>query len=456
MSTSLSRAAGDGRPQAPIRLLHLGLGNFFRAHQAWYTDRAPDANHWGIAAFTGRRPGLADALWAQDGLYTLVTRGARGDRNSVVSSLAAVHPGGDHEAWLSYWQRPELAVVTMTVTEAGYTSLPGGGLDVSRPDVQADIETLRKSPTGPASTAAGRLLAGLAARQAAGCPPLAIVPCDNLPGNGEVIRQAVHDLAEHTGLTELVDQQASFVTCMVDRITPATTDQDREAVGEATGRIDAAPVVTEPFSEWVLSGDFPAGRPRWEDVGARFVDDIIPYEQRKLWLLNGAHSLLAYAGSALGHTTVAEAVADPCCREWLDQWWSEASSHLPLPTRDLADYREALLGRFANPCIRHLLAQIAADGSQKLPVRVLPVLRLERARGAMPQGAIRILAAWIGHLRGAGAPVQDARAAEVVPLAQGPLPEAVRRLLGYLDPQLPFDSPLVAALTTAAESVTTP
>ena len=160
----------------------------------------------------------------------------------------------------------------------------------------------------------------------------------------------------------------------------------------------------------MISGAFPGGRPGWEDAGATITDEIEPYEHRKLWLLNGAHSILAYAGSARGHQTVAEAVADDTCRDWMQQWWAEASRHLDLPAADVAAYRAALLERFANPRMHHRLAQIAADGSQKLPVRILPVLRRERAAGRMPEGATRALAAWVCHLRGAGAPVDDVRA----------------------------------------------
>ncbi|HEY5880023.1 MAG TPA: hypothetical protein VIU11_14020, partial [Nakamurella sp.] len=229
-------------------------------------------------------------------------------------------------------------------------------------------------------------------------------------------------------------------------ITPATPSDDAAVATDLTGRVDAAPVVTEPYSEWVLSGDFPAGRPAWEDSGARFVDDITPFEERKLWLLNGGHSLLAYAASARGHQTIAEAVADPVCRDWLVQWWTEASTHLTLPPPEVAAYRDALLERFANPGIRHLLAQIAADGSQKIPVRILPTLRRERAEGRLPTGALRALAAWINHLRGAGAPVKDADAARVTALAAGPLDDAVRAVLADLDADLAADDAVVAAV----------
>ncbi len=265
-----------------------------------------------------------------------------------------------------------------------------------------------------------------------------MVSCDNLPGNGGVTARVVGELATlvDPALAGWIGRNVAFVTTMVDRITPRTTDEDRQAVGW-----DAVPVVTEPFTEWVLSGDFPAGRPAWEEPGARFVADVLPHETRKLLLLNGGHSLLAYAGSARGHATVAEAVADPQCRRWLDQWWDEASRHVPLPAAELTAYRAALTERFANPRIRHTLAQIAADGSQKLPIRVLPVLRAERAAGRMPAGAVRVLAAWIAHLRGDGAPVDDAGAAPYRDRAG-----SARDVLALLAPDLAGDDALVTAL----------
>lgn len=444
------------RPAAPVRILHLGLGNFFRAHQAWYTHHAPDAAEWGIAAFTGRSPGLARTLAAQDGLYTLVVRGAEGDRHEVIRSLNAAHPSADHAAWLDYWRLPGLAVVTLTITEAGYArgrGTDGNGLDMGRADVSADIAALKVSPVAPVSTAPAKVLAGLAARREAGLPPVTIVPCDNLPGNAVVAQAVVRDLAEAVGDPALTAaaQVPVFATTMVDRITPAATKEDLDRVRSATGFPDSAPVVTEPFSEWVLSGRFPAGRPRWEDAGARFVPDVLPFESRKLWLLNGAHSLFAYTAPLLGHATVAEAAADPRCREWLGQWWQEASRHLSMPMAELTAYQDALLERWANPRIRHTLAQIAADGSQKLPVRILPALRAERAAGRLPHGAAHVVSGWLLHLRGRGAPLQDAGADPS--LAEGPLPEAARRVLGFLDPPLADDAELVAAVTAHARAL---
>jgi fructuronate reductase len=432
----------DVRP--PVRIVHLGLGGFFRAHQAWYTGVAPDAAGWGIAAFTGRSRALADRLTRQDGLYTLVVRGPEADEVALQRALVAAYPGTDLAAWRAHLARPEVAVVTLTVTEAAYARARDGGLDLDRPDVTEDVAAVAKE--AEVTTVPGRLVAGLAARRAAGGGPLAVVSCDNLPGNGAATARVVTDLAgaADPALAGWIGEHVSFVTTMVDRITPRTTDEDVRTVAERTGWPDAVPVVTEPFTEWLLSGEFPAGRPAWDAAGARFVADVRPHETRKLLMLNGGHSLLAYAGSARGHDTIAEAVADPVCRGWLEQWWDEASRHVPLPEADLAAYRAALLARFANPRIRHRLAQIAADGSQKLPIRVLPVLRGERAAGRTPAGALRILSAWIDHLRGVGAPVDDAGAEPYLERAG-----SSRDVLALLAPDLADDAELIHALNHA-------
>jgi fructuronate reductase len=279
------------------------------------------------------------------------------------------------------------------------------------------------------------------------------VPCDNLPDNGAVTARVVTDLAAmlDPALAGWIRDTVSFATTMVDRITPATTDDDVRAVAAQTGRADAAPVVTEPYTEWVLSGEFPGGRPAWDAAGARFVTDVTPYERRKLWLLNGGHSLLAYAGSARGHETVAQAVADPHCRRRLEQWWDEAADHLPLPADEISAYRAALIERWSNARIQHRLAQIAADGSVKLPVRILPVLRAERAAGRMPAGAVHAVAAWTAHLRGTGAPVKDAAGNAAVAAASGSPADAVRGVLTLLDADLAADDALLTALASALD-----
>ncbi|MFF5287958.1 mannitol dehydrogenase family protein [Paractinoplanes globisporus] len=431
-----------------MRIVHLGLGNFFRAHQAWYTSAAPDAAQWPIAAFTGRSPGAAVALNAQHGRYTLLVRGPEHDEAQMIGAVDAAYPSNDHQAWREHLAAPRTAVVTLTVTEAGYLRDADGGLDESR--AAADVAAWLRGDA--VQTVPGRLMAGLAERRISGGGPIAIVPCDNLPENGAAVARVLFDftaLAE-PALVPWIRDSVSFVTTMVDRITPRTTAEDVRVARELTGFDDAVPVVTEPFSEWVLSGVFPAGRPSWEAAGARFVADIVPHEQRKLLLLNGGHSLLAYAGSTRGHATVADAVTDPECRTWLAQWWDEASGYVPLPPGELAEYREALLTRFGNGRIRHTLAQIAADGSQKLPVRVLPVLRGEVAAGRLPAGAIRIVAGWIDHLRGAGAPVSDAGAAPFQARAA-----SVRDVLALLAPDLAGNDALVAAVDHATLKPTT-
>jgi fructuronate reductase len=421
----------------PVRIVHLGLGGFFRAHQAWYTGAAPDGGEWGIAAFSGRSQGVAERLAAQDGLYTLIVRGPETDEMAVQTAVVAAHAGTDAAAWRDYFARPELAVVTLTVTEAGYLRGRDGGLDTSREDVRADLAG------GDPRTMPGKLIAGFAARRAAGGRPLAVVSCDNLPGNGEVLSRVVLDMAQAAdpALVGWIRDHVSFVTTMVDRITPRTTDEDVALVGD-----DAVPVVTEPFTEWVLAGDFPAGRPAWDAAGARFVTDVHPHEMRKLLLLNGGHTLLAYAGSARGHETIAEAVADPDCRAWLNQWWDEAVRYVPLPAAELTAYRAALLERFANPRIRHRLAQIAMDGSQKVPIRVLPVVRGERAAGRMPDGAVRILTAWIDHLHGIGAPVSDAGAASYQDAG------SAAGIIALMAPDLADDVELIDAVAAGARA----
>ncbi len=445
--TWLSRSGlGEGPAPAP-RLAHLGLGRFFRAHPCWYTQRAPDSAQWAYAAFTGRASAtLAARLAAQDGLYTLIERGQEADTALVMRCLATARPAADHDAWLRLLARPDLAAVTITVTEAGYLRGPGGGLDFTRPEVQADLAALRADQVSPVRTAPGRLVAGLAARRRAGAGPIALVPCDNIPANGALVRRVVRDLAEaaEPALAGWIEDSVQVVSSVVDRITPRPDPGDERAAVAATGWADRCPVVTEPFAEWVLSGQFPAGRPDWPGAGARMTGDLTPYEDRKLWLLNGAHSLLAYAGSALGHDTVARAAGDEICRAWVEQWWSAACAHLPQPEAELAGYRAALAARFGNARIGDRLGRIAADGSQKLPIRVLPVLRAQRAAGQQPAAATRILAAWTCHLRGLGAPVSDVAAAQLVPLAAGPLREAVPALLRWLDPEIGADGEVCA------------
>ncbi len=446
MTTRLSRR--PDQTLAPVRIIHLGLGNFFRAHQAWYTAKAPDGDQWGIAAFTGRRPDAARALAPQDGLYTLIVRGQDGDSLEVIDSISKVHTASDHVALLDYFRDSDVSIVTLTVTEAGYVRRSDGGLDLDSDVIAADIEALQGDPTAAVTSTPAKLVAGLLARQAAERGPITILPCDNLPGNGAAVERVVRELATVVDpeLIPWIDENVDFATSMVDRITPASTDEDRDTVRTVLGVEDASPVPTEPFSEWVISGDFPAGRPQWDEAGAMIVDDVEIYEQRKLLLLNGSHSLLAYGASILGHETVSDAIADDRCRGWVEQWWDDARDSIDLPEEDITAYRAALLSRYENPRIRHLLAQIAGDGSQKIPVRIVPVVRAARAADRMPAGAVRALAAWVGHLRGLGAPVKDVAGEAWQHTATGEPAEAVQAVLEKLG--LGGDVELAEAVTT--------
>lgn len=375
-----------GAERAPVRIAHLGLGAFHRAHQAWYTEAANriarqngDAE-WGIAAFTGRRPDAARALAAEDCRYDLVVRAADGDTIEPIESIVAAHDGADAAAWRA--ALADVAIVTLTVTERGYHR-----------DAAQEAKDLADLAAGdlPAS-ATGRLVDGLRARREADGGPIAIVSCDNLDGNGEILRARVAALAAAADaeLADWIAQNASFVSTMVDRITPAT-----DAAQLAGVTADPGAVVTEPAATWVLAGDFPAGRPAWELAGAIFVDDIAPYEQRKLWLLNAGHTLLASLGQLRGHTSVAEAMGDPVCADAVERLWDDATSVLPFSIAEVLTERRIIASRFENPRIRHALAQIAADTEVKLGVRVIPVIEERRRRGwDAGRGALAAIAAW--------------------------------------------------------------
>lgn len=437
---------------APVRIVHLGLGNFFRAHQAWYTAHASDSAQWGIAAFTGRRPDMAQALAPQQGLYTLITRTPDGDEFEVIDSVSAVHTADEHEAWCGYFADPKVVIASITVTEAAYL-FDGSGLAADS-SAEADIEALATSPQAPVSTVPGKLVAGLLTRKNAGAGPMAVMSCDNLPHNGDVTAAVVTDLAHRVDpqLAAWIKQNISFVSTMVDRITPAATPEDKQAIAEQLQLIDVSPVRTEPFSEWVIAGAFPGGHPDWESAGAQFVEDALPHEQRKLLLLNGAHSLLAYAASTIGHTTVDAAIADPRCRSWVDNLWQDATFAIELPREELNSYRQALVKRFENPRMSDALARIAMDGSQKIPVRIVPVVQAVRAAGEVPAGATVALAGWVAHLRGFGAPINDARGTSWPKTAAGDIHAAIPLVLERLG--LGEDTALSSAVISAYENLT--
>ncbi|KQN89092.1 mannitol dehydrogenase family protein [Arthrobacter sp. Leaf69] len=422
--------------KAPVRIVHLGLGAFHRSHQAWYTHQSGDAAGWGIAAFTGRRPDAALALAEQDGLYTVVERGDAGDSFVTVSSIVEAVDGADLQRLAALVAAPATAVITLTITEAAYRLRADGSLDTAAADVAADLALLA-SGDGHPTTPLGRLVLALAARRAAGTGPLAVVCCDNLSNNGTVAHNAVMGMAGEwdAGLAAWIEANTSFVSTSVDRITPRTTGADLDAVEAACGYRDNSPVVAEPFHNWVLSGDFPAGRPRWEDAGAVFVADIEPYENRKLWLLNGAHSLLAYAGQLRGHSTVAQALTDPLCRDAVERFWDAAEANLPGPDLDIPGYRAALIERFSNARIAHHLAQIAMDGSTKLRMRAVPVLLAERGRGRSGAAAALMIAAWM-DFSAAAAELHDPLAEDIAAANTRSAAGRTRAMLELLSPDL--------------------
>lgn len=441
----LGRGALANPAGAPVRIVHVGLGAFHRAHQAWYTAHASDASQWGIAAYTGRRPDAAIMLDAQGCVYTVVIRDTDGDRFEHVGSIVRTVPGNDLNDFVATVAAPNVAMITLTITEAGYPLDHLGRLDLSDPDVAADLAQLRDAlgtvDTGTIvlRTALARVLFALNARRRAGSPPLAIVPCDNLSSNGPLTRQILTEMAKRTcrPLATWLEKEIPFVSTSVDRITPRVTDTDIDDVATHTGWQDMAPVVTEPFTDWVLSGQFPAGRPAWERAGARFVDDIEPYENRKLWLLNGAHTLLACAGLLAGHRTVQTAMADPTIIEAVNAWWDEAAHHLQ--GVETLRYRDALQLRFKNERIVHQLTQIAENTPTKLCHRVIPIAQRERALNRPGSAAARVLGAWIAASQAKSLGAADAAAGEDFATA-----------IATLDSVLANDSDFVEAVRKSA------
>lgn len=457
MSTSLNRitAARHVGDPAPVRVVHLGLGAFHRAHQAWYTQHAEsDARDpkWGIAAFTGRSPVAAEELAPQDGLYSLVERAADADSVELIQSIVEVRPASDSKRLVQLLSAPEIALVTLTITEAGYHLDPAGELKATDEDVAADIAILREALSDPSQdppllTAAGRLVLGLdrRLRSLGNEAGIAVVSCDNMADNATATRNAVLGTAHacKDGLAEEIDRVVSWVGTSVDRITPAATEELAQFVAEKTGFDDAAPVVAEPFRSWIFSGDFPGGRPEWERGGAQFVDDLEPFERRKLWLLNGTHSYMAYAGQLAEHRTVAEAIADPAILSKIEAFWDEASRHLTDPQLDVPSYREDLLTRYRNPRIQHFLAQIGTDGASKLRIRALPIYQAEREAGRDGAAAAGAIASWIAWLITQDS--RDIKDSEVDSIRQAlASDDTTRALLDVLQPGLGQDTHLVS------------
>jgi fructuronate reductase len=385
-----------------VGVVHLGVGAFHRAHQAVFTEDAVAAagGDWGICGFTQRSATVRDQLAPQDGLYTVLERGPQAGPPRVVGVLRQIGVPADDPARRIADEAVRL--VTLTVTEKGYRAAPGGHLNLADDAVRHDL-----AGGGPPRSVVGQLVAGLAARRRQHGAGLTVLSCDNLSGNGAVLRGLVHDFCAALpggsggeGLSGWIDANVTFPCSVVDRIVPATTETDRAAVRSVLGLDDAGAVVAEPFAQWVIEDRFAAGRPAWERAGAVLTADVTPYEHAKLRLLNGTHSLLAYTGALAGYETIDEAVADAelnaAARALMVE---DAGPTLSLPEGfDLAGYQASILERFANAQIRYRTVQVATDGSHKLPIRLLSTVRARRAAGVEPRWASLGVAAWMVYV----------------------------------------------------------
>ena len=392
-------------------IVHLGLGAFFRAHGALYTEDALNAGggDWGIVGVSLQRPDQRDRLAPQGGLYTALERGPAGERARIVGNLLDVRVAPEDPAGIvALLAAPETRIVSLTVTEKGYCHDPATGrLREDHPDIRHDLG----APDSP-RTAVGFLAAALRRRRAAGRRPFTVLCCDNLPHNGALLRGLVLDFTAMSdpGLAGWIEEAVPFPSTMVDRIVPAMEQKDLAAAQAATGLADLAPVAHEPFRQWVIEDRFAGGdRPAWELAGAQFTEDVASFEHMKLRLLNGAHSALAYLGYLAGHETIVEAVGDPPLSGYVRRLWAEIRPMVPPPPgQDLAAYTEDLMTRFGNPAIRHRTWQIAMDGSQKLPQRLLSTVR-ERLAAGLPIPALALaVAAWARYAGGvdeAGRPI---------------------------------------------------
>lgn len=390
------------RARVPTGIVHLGLGAFFRAHAAPMLQAVMDRDGgaWGVMGVSLRSAAVRDQLAAQDFVYTTVAMAEQGMQEPIrIECLNGVLVAPEDPAAVVDALADEgVRLVTLTVTEKGYhRGEDGAPLNGAHPDIQHDLS--HDQPR----TAPGFLVRALARRRAAGIPPFTVASLDNLPSNGRVIRAAVLAMAEQIdpALATWIAREGCFPCSMVDRIIPAATPAMIEQVAAATGVHDGAVVAHEPFCQWVLEDTFVDGdRPALERVGVQLVADVEPFERMKLRMLNGTHSALAYGGSLAGHETVAQAISDPVIAAQIDALWQDelAPSLTAPPDTDLAAYAQTLKARYQNPNIRHLLAQIAMDGSQKLPPRILDPLFENRQVGRAHTGLIAVVAAWMAFV----------------------------------------------------------
>lgn len=400
----MTELANDMLTRPPIRIVHLGIGAFYRAFALAYieklneqTDRFED--RYGVMGVSFRSPSVRDALAQNDFVYSALERGGDGDICHAITSLVDVAFAGEERARiLDQMAAPAVSIISLTITEKGYCA-HDGTLDLAHPDIVHDIA----NPENPVS-APGYIVAALAMRRAAGIAPFTCLSCDNLSDNGQLLGKVVTALAARSDpdLGDWIAAEVRFPITMVDRIVPATTDADRADIARITGHDEGAPVVHEPFSQWVIEDSFgPLGFPDMASVGVQIVADVAPFEGMKLRCLNGSHTALAILGSLHGKETVSAAIDDPALSGFIAAFWQHdicPSIVVPLGV-DIADYCNALLVRYRNPAIVHRTAQIAADTSKKLSPRILAPLADNLAHNRPISRLCLVIAGWMRFIR---------------------------------------------------------
>ncbi len=396
LPSSVVRPAYD-RCQVTTGVVHLGIGAFHRAHQAVVFEDALASGdlRWGVLGASLRSPGVRDQLNPQDGLYTLVVRDGADEHLRVIGAGRGVLVGPeDPAALVAAMADADVHIVTLTVTEKGYRLDPAtGDLLLNDPEVAADLAGIAAPRTAP-----GFIVAALRARKAAGLKPFTVISCDNLPYNGRRIRAGVLAMASRIdpALAAWIEAEGAFPQTMIDRIVPATTPDDVARLTARLGVEDQGMVKAEPFTQWVIEDWFAGERPDFAAFGAQLTDAVEPWEDAKLRLLNGAHSAVAYLGALSGHEHVHEAVAVPVFAAYVEALWDEAQTTLnPPPGLDVAAYRDELMARFSNSALMHRTRQIAMDGSQKLPQRLLAGAAERLTAGQGVEAMALGVAAWM-------------------------------------------------------------
>ena len=388
-------------------IVHFGVGGFHRAHQAMYLDRLMSegkALDWGICG-VGVLPSdarMAEVMAAQDGLYTLVLKDPDGtwEPRVIGSIVEYLYAPDDPEAVLEKLADPATRIVSLTITEGGYSfNQVTGEFDATDPGVAADLE-----PGAVPRTVFGLVVEGLARRRARGVPPFTVMSCDNIQGNGDMARRTFGAFARlrDPGLGAWVEANVAFPCSMVDRITPVTTDDDRREIAARFGIEDAWPVVCEPFTQWVLEDRFPLGRPPYGDVGVQLVDDVEPYELMKLRLLNASHQALCYLGYLAGYRLAHDAAQDPLFAHFLLAYMEREGTPTlePVPGIDLDAYRHELVARFSNAEVRDTIARLCAESSDRIPKWLVPVIRANLAAGRDVTLSAAVVAAWARYAEG--------------------------------------------------------